>query len=183
MIFHRLRLINKDQRGFTLTELILAICISAIITAFITLTIFQVITGSARTNNHMTAVRQAQSAGYWVSHDAMMAQSIAPPAGGFPLTLTWTEWADGGPNGDEHEVVYSLVDGASGGLKSLQRSYSVNGTTETSIVAQFIDPTEKDGEPQTKCEFAGGKLTFKVTATVGKQSETRTYEVMPRPGS
>jgi prepilin-type N-terminal cleavage/methylation domain-containing protein len=167
MIYHRLRLINKDQRGFTLTELILAICISAIITAFITLTIFQVITGSARTNNHMTAVRQAQSAGFWVSHDAMMAQVVTPTPDpdpdGFPLALTWTEWG-----GTVNNVTYTL-DGT-----ELIRNH--NG--QQSPVAQFIGSVEVSPRP-----YTSGVLTFTVTATVGKQSETRTYEVMPRPGS
>jgi hypothetical protein len=48
-------------------------------------------------------------------------------------------------------------------------------------VAEFIDPAN------TSCEYAGGKLTFTITAQVGTgsaaQIETRTYEVIPRPGS
>ena len=74
MMFHRLRLINKNQLGFTLIELVMAIAISGVITGAITGTIFQVIVGSARTNNHMIAVTQVQDAGYWLSHDAQMIQ-------------------------------------------------------------------------------------------------------------
>jgi prepilin-type N-terminal cleavage/methylation domain-containing protein len=175
MIYHRLGLMYKDQRGFTLTELILAICISAIITAVITLTIFQMMTGSVRTNNHMTAVRQVQSAGYWVSHDAQMAQSITLSAGGFPLTLTWEEWED--PK-DNHEVVYTLED------EKLRREHVTedtdgNITTEVAFVAEYLDID------QTSCTWDGDVLTLTVKATVGGgmsvESETRTYEVMPRP--
>ena len=179
MILHRLRLINKDQRGFTLTELILAICISAIITAFITLTIFQVITGSARTNNHMTAVRQAQSAGFWVSHDAQMAQQAPVIVEDTDdqlesIALNWTDWANGGLNGDEHEVVYTLE------YNKLQRNYSVNGEAlAVAVVAEYIN-----SDPDlTSCVWDGSLLTFTVTATVRGQTETRTYEVVPRPGS
>jgi len=175
MIFNRLRLFHKNQMGFTLVEVILAIAISGIITGGITMTIFQVITGNIRTGNHMTAVRQVQNAGYWVSHDAQMAQSVdATGASGF-LVLTWTDWAN-----DDHQVVYSLLEN-----NELQRSHSINGVTETSLVAQFIDVTEKDGKPQTRCEFTNGVLTFTVTASIGtgsqEQSETRIYEVAPRP--
>ena len=148
MMFPRLGLINKNQKGFTLIELMVAIAISSVITGGITMTIFQVIIGSARTNNHMIAVRQAQNAGYWVSHDAQMAQSVTLGASsGFPLTLTWTDWDDN----EVHQVTYTLEDMA-GGSKQLERSHSSDGTPEITIVAQFIDPT-------TKCE-AGGTFTL-----------------------
>jgi len=185
MMFHKLGLINKNQRGFTLIELMVVIAITGFVTSGATMAILQVINGSARTNNHMTAVRQVQNAGYWVSRDVHMVQNIVadPTGGGFPLTLTWTDWG----NNEEHQVVYTLLDMPSGGLKNLQRSHSSNGITETIIIAQFIDPTVKDGEPQTKCEPTNGSLVFTVTATVGGgsqgQSETRIYEIVPRPGS
>jgi prepilin-type N-terminal cleavage/methylation domain-containing protein len=166
-----MRLLHKNQRGFTLIELLIAITIIGLITSGITMTIFQVISESARSTNHMLAVRQVQNAGYWVSHDAQMARTVTLGVGnGFPLTLTWIEW---GEDGDEYEVVYTLED------NKLQRSYSVNdGDSETAIVAEFIVIDE--------IEFTGGgELTLRVTATVGtdslEASETRTYEVIPRP--
>ena len=158
-MFPRLGLINKNQKGFTLIELMVAIAISSVITGGITMTIFQVIVGSARTNNHMIAVRQAQNAGYWVSHDAQMAQSVTLGASsGFPLTLTWTDWN----TNNVYTVIYSLV-----GNKLQQDHYTNKATNPTpdatTIVAQFIDPT-------TKCE-AGGAFAlpdsgdaFKITA-------------------
>jgi len=183
-------LINKNQKGFTLIELMIVIGISSIITGSIIMTIFQVVIGSARTNNHMIAVRQAQNAGYWVSHDAQMAQSVGladesvddPDGTRFPFTLTWVDWG----NNEVHQVTYTLED-MTGGSKQLKRSHFINGTTETSLVAQFIDATEKDGKPQTRCEFTNGALIFTVTTAVGtdaeKRSETRVYEIVPRPGS
>ncbi len=39
MMFHRLRLINKNQLGFTLIELVMAIAISTVITGAITSTL------------------------------------------------------------------------------------------------------------------------------------------------
>jgi prepilin-type N-terminal cleavage/methylation domain-containing protein len=148
MTFPRLGLINKNQKGFTLVELMIAIAISSVITGGITMTIFQVIIGSARTNNHMIAVRQAQNAGYWVSHDGQMAQSINigsdPLGGGFPLVLTWTDW-----EGNRYKVTYTIIVAP----PQLERSLSINdGEPTNTIVAQYIVP----GEPKTKCELTGG---------------------------
>ena len=48
-----------------------------------------------------------------------------------------------------------------------------------SIAAEYIDPDVA----KTRCDWDGEVLTFTVTATVGDESETRVYEVKPRPGS
>ena len=173
------RLFHKNQMGFTLVELMLAIAITGVITGGITMTIFQVFDANARTSNHMTAVRQVQEAGYWVSYHALMAQDIvtgddpATPGVTEFLTLTWEDRYD-----DDHQVVYSLEDRPSGSLENLQGVHYINGEeSDRTPVFQYIDPTG------TTCDFTGGKLTFTVTATVQEQSETRIYEVTPRPGS
>jgi type II secretory pathway component PulJ len=168
----------------TLVELIMAMAVTAIILGGITATLWQVFSLNSRSVNHMTAVRQVQSAGYWVSHDALMAQSIEigddPLGKGFPLILTWTDW-----DGDKHEVTYTL-ENMIGGPKQLKRqhlTYDSGGSVidnATSIVAQHIVP----GTPKTYVEFTDGALIFTVTTSVGEglqaQSETRVYEVKPR---
>ena len=156
-------------------EMVIAIALTGIITGGITMSIFQVFDGNTRTSNHMTAVRQVQNAGYWVSHDAQQAQSVEPAADpdpdGFPLVLTWTEW-----DGTVNEVTYTLVS------DELQRSHSIDGgVPNQAIVAEYIDtdPTK------TNCEFTAGVLKLTVTVKVGTgsqvQSETRVYEITPRP--
>ncbi len=178
------RLINKKQRGFTLIELLIAIAITALITGVITTAIFQTFTVSARTSSHMTAVRQVQNAGHWISQDAQMAQEVeptpAPDPDGFPLTLTWTDWDDN----EKHEVIYTL-ENMIGGAKQLERqhlTYDGSGNEigdETSIVARYIDST------YTNCQVTAGVLMVTVTAAVGDYpetvSETRVYEITPRP--
>ncbi|NQT32016.1 MAG: prepilin-type N-terminal cleavage/methylation domain-containing protein [Deltaproteobacteria bacterium] len=173
-IFHMLRLINKNQLGMTMMELVIAMLISAVITGAITSTLFQVVEVSASTNNHMIAVRQAQSAGYWVSHDALMAQAepvIVENAGQLEsITMDWGDW-----DGNTYQVVYTFGD-------ELQRAYSINSVADsTGIIAEFIDPAN------TGCQFIDGRLILTVTITVGSgsqvQSETRTYGLVPRPGS
>ncbi len=168
MTFPGMRLIHKDQRGITLIEMLVAVALVGIITGGITMAISQVLTISTRTSNHMVAVRQVQQAGKEVSKDTLEAQNVAlGETSGFPLTLTWTDW-----DGPDNVVVYSITED-----NKLQRSHSVNdGEPTVTRVAQYIDPD------QTSCVWSGGELTFAVTATVGGQSETREYEVEPRPG-
>ncbi len=175
MRLDRLGSIRKDQRGLTLVELMIAIALAGIVTAGITMTVAHLFSGSTRTSNHMTAIRQVQSAGYWVSQDALQAQE-EPVIGENPatnfLTLTWTDSA----TGNNTTVIYTLVDMPSGESTRLQRRRSVEGVPTVTYVAQYIDPGE------TSCSWNATRLVFRVTANVGGQSETRVYEVKPRPG-
>ena len=174
--------LHKDQRGLTLIELVIVIAITGIITAGITMTIFQVFNMNTRASNRMTAVSQVQHAGKLVSEDILEAQSVnATGSLGFPLTLYWIE---GGASGDSHTVIYTLEDMPSGEFMRLQRKHYINypSLNSTIMVAEYIDPDLTRFYP-TGMLPAGGVLTFEVTATVGEQSETRVYEVKPRPGS
>ncbi len=171
MILRRLGWINKGQRGFTLIELLVALAITGLLASGITMTIFQVLSGNAQSSNQMNVVRQVQNAGYWISRDGQMAQSVElGVSSGFPLVLTWTEW-----DGTVNQVTYSITG------DELRRSHSVDGgaAVET-FVAQYIDSDAAN----TNCAFTGGVLTLKVTASVTgyrPASETRIYEVTPRP--
>jgi len=169
---------RRDQRGITLLELLVAIALVGLLSAGIAGMISQLLTISTRASNHMVAVRQVQQAGKEVSKDALQAQTLeSGNSSGLLLTLAWIEW----DTGDLHEVIYVLADMPSGEFKRLQRSLTITPpeeepTTIVSVVAQYIDPD------QTSCVWSSGELTFAVTATVGGQSETREYEVKPRPG-
>ena len=181
MILRRLRLINKNQRGFVLTELLIALAITGLIGGGITMGIFQVTTYNARSTAHMTAVKQVENAIQWISRDAQMAQTVIDYDD--PATedvteffvLSWTEW-----NNDVRRVAYILED------NELKRNLTVNPgepseTVVEAVVARYIDPVESS------CVWDGatGKLAFTLTATVGQgsqvASETRDCEVNPRP--
>ena len=179
MTFPGLRFARDNQGGITLIELIIAITIAALITGGITFAIMQILTINTRASNHMVAVRQVQQAGKEVSKDALQSQPNAinaSPSGGNFLILGWTDW-----DGQENVVVYALNSTPSSpALRSLERTHTINGTAQATaplVVAEYIDPT------QTSCNWTGSVLIFTVTATVGTQSETRIYEIEPRPGS
>lgn len=145
-MFNRLKKINKNQKGFTLIELIMVIAITALIIGVIAMSISLVFNVSARSDSHMLAVRQVQNAGHWINLDTQMAQTVQTDESsdtGFPLILTWTEYV----SGDEHQVVYTLVEEDS----ELRRSHSVNGgDPNVTLVAEYIDQAE------TSCSLTGG---------------------------
>jgi len=166
----RLRFIHGSQRGFTLIEMLVAVALVGIITLGISAATMQILTINTRASNHMIAVRQVQQAGKEVSNDVLQAQIVQYVDSNFPLTLTWTEWG----GNYTHEIVYHLEG------DKLWRSHSLKddeGTVieqTTTYVARHIYVTTLEG-----------KLVFTVTAKVGNGplggSETRVYEVEPRP--
>jgi len=172
-----MRLIHKNQKGFTLIELLIVVAIFAVIAVVTNAVIVQVVQ-SNRTSNHMVAVRQVQQAGYRVNLDALQAQNInVSGSGGFPLTLSWntTTWE----GGEFHKVVYYLnLTTPSGGLYQLQRQERIgNNTPPPTVVAQYI----YNGTTQCSWNATERVLTLNVTAMVGLQTESRTYEIKPRP--
>jgi type II secretory pathway pseudopilin PulG len=165
---------KRNEQGFSLIELLVGGLIAALIGLAATAAIIQVV-NAGRHSSHMSALRQVQDAGYWVSRDGLQAQAVSISAGtGFPLTLTWTDW----DTNEVHQIVYSLQNMPSGGLKKLWRQESINGGGQTTtLVAQYIVASG------TSCYWTDGShhsFNFDVTATVGQQTELRTYEVRPR---
>jgi len=166
---------KQGEEGFTLIEIVMVIAIIALIAGAATMVTFQLVRGTERSNDHMTAVNQVQNAGYWISRDTQMAKivtatDLTPPDF---LILFWGE-----EESDKPQVTYTLEVMPGTELKKLQRRLSINGEPEsTTFVAQYIDPDK------TSCNFNGNKLTLTVTAAGGSgspKSETRVYEVTPR---
>lgn len=182
-MFQRLGLINRNQTGLTLMELLIALAITGIIVSTVTVVLFQVFDGEARANNHIDAISRAQDAGRYISQDAGMAQIVerTEDEDGFPLTLTWTKWE----TNDTYQIIYSIVD------NKLQREEYINGVLNTTLVFEHIIGTDPDtGDLKTYLnppdEDDDYKLSFTITAIVGigsqRVSETRVYEAIPRPG-
>ncbi len=170
-MFGRLGLTIRSQRGYTLNEMLVALAILGLIAPVIGMSIFQVLSVNELTGNHMTAVKQVESAMYWISHDAQMAQTVQTSGGsGFPLNLAWVEW-----DNTSNNVTYSIQN------NELQRARSVNGGQPTNtVVARHINSDLQ----ATNCQFNSSVLTFKITASLGgyrPKSETRVGEVVPKP--
>ncbi len=162
--------LGRNQRGFTLIEVLVANAITGFIGVGIAAVVFQIINVSALSNNHVIIVKQVESAIHWINHDAQMAQTVQPSVGsGFPLNLSWVEW-----DNTSHQVSYVLQNG------ELIRNHAVNGgEAQETMVAQYINTESAN----TTCQFVGGVLTLRVTASVGgfkSASETRISQVIPR---
>lgn len=146
------RLIHKDQKGFTLLELLIAIALSALITTGITAGLSQTFTGSARSANHMVAVRQVQEAGYWVSFYGYAAQNTTiTGVSGFPLIMTWIDF----DTSQKNKIVLNVSSSVPN--KGLRGNYSVNDVfdsvkTGKFPVFEFINPNAT----KTYCRIGGG---------------------------
>ncbi len=179
MMLHRLKSITKNQTGFTLVELLVALVIATSVVTAATMVIFQVFEGEARSSNHIDAISRVQNAGYRISTDTGMAQTWerTDDEDGFPLTLYWTEWE----SNDTHEVVYSIEG------NTLKRVHSSDAGEETRIFEYILSTHPDTGELITYCEWdeTNLKFNFTLTAIVGigsqQERETRVYEVKPRP--
>lgn len=162
---------NRNERGLALIEIIVAVAISGLLLAGASGALIQVLE-SRRNSEHMTALRQVQSAGYWISRDALQAQWVETSGSGCLLYLERI----GIDDNLCHEVCYSFQAMVSG-LKELKRQEFVGGNPTTSmIVARYIDPS------RTRFNWnSTNKMLFcTIAATVNGQTETRRYDVRPR---
>ena len=172
---------KHGQKGFTLIELLVAIPIAALVMLATGGVILQVIQ-SGRATAQMTAIRQVQNAGRWISQDGLQSESTCiPPFGDCPGILCRFVWTD--PDTVLlHSVVYRLVPMGSGSLQKLEReeTIGVGGAPLTRIVAYNLDGAVCS--VAWKAPPANSTFVLTVRATVGLKTEDRKYEVTPRPG-
>lgn len=171
---------KPGEKGFTLIELLVVLAVVALIASAANITIFQVLKVSERNNDHTTAIRQAQQAGYWISYDTQAAQSIV--TGDVPetpelefITLEWSHWE----NGNVHKTTYTFHDMA-GGLKQLKRHHLINDANgveignELTLVAEYID------SDLTSFVEEGNAWKLTIRTCSGAETETREYDINPR---
>ncbi len=178
-----------NSRGLTLIELVMALGAGAIVVVAASYGIAQLFNTNTRNANYMSALRNAQNAGYWVTRDSEMAYrgqlpdaspgvAIAATSTGFPLVLRKMD--SDNLSAPPVSVTYRLVNGV------LWRDFD----GATTLVAEHIysDSLHPSDSANTRVSYDSleGKLTFTVTSRVRVRgisgTETRVYEVSPRPG-
>ncbi len=104
---------TRDEKGFSLLNLAVAIAISAIIAAGAGMTTVQLLSGPRYSRDGMTAIRHARNVGYWLGKDILMAHTVTttddPETGDIEFViLSWKDWE----TGDTHDIRYIWLDSA-----------------------------------------------------------------------
>jgi prepilin-type N-terminal cleavage/methylation domain-containing protein len=174
--------VRNGEKGYTLIELIVATTIIVIITGAASITIFQVSKGTELNNTHLTAVRQVQNAGYWISRDARMAQSmetdnLTPP--NF-LVFNWREWDD---DNEEifHTSTYFFADLTDGIGKLKRTHWSSAGVNQQTLIAEHIYYAPGDPQDTSQASYQAPVLTLQLTSLVDDVMEMREYRIKHRP--
>ena len=173
---------KQGEKGFTYIELVVAIAIIALISGATATATFQVFQGTERSNNHMTAVRQVHNAGYRISRDAQMAQSVTADNLTLPdfLVLSWTE-RDYADEPTYHSVTYFFEDLTDGIGKLKRNHWSSAGANEQTLVADYIYYDPDDSDDTSKASYQSPVLTVQLTALFEETRETREYRINHRP--
>ena len=169
---------KKGESGFSFIEVLVVIAISAMIVTGAGMTTVQIIKGSQHSSDWTTVIRQAQNVGYWVSYDALMAQTITigddPETGDNEFIIVyWKDWE----TGDTHDIRYVWLDSAYS-LKKLSRKQvtkdkdGVEIGNKTTFVADNIYTASLS-------EQSGG-WRLSVEARSGDKSVSREYEISRR---
>jgi prepilin-type N-terminal cleavage/methylation domain-containing protein len=161
-----------SQEGFTILEILIVVAIMGVMGAGATAVLSQTYTENGRVASAMQVIEEVENTGYWINHDALMAQSVTQGTNsGFPLELNWQDI-----DGYLTKIIYAI----SG--NNLQRSLTkttIEGTllkSEQSTIASNIDSFAS----RTNCLYTGGVLNFQATSTIGTSSQTRNFRIKPR---
>jgi len=173
---------KQGEKGFSFIELIIAVTIISLVSGAAAITIFQVLRGTERNNNYMTAVSQVQNAGFFISRDTQMAQNVITDNLTSPdfLLLNWTEWDD--PDDPVYHTATYFFEDLTDGIGKLKRSHwSSAGVNEQTLVAKHIYYAPGDPDDTSKASYQSPVLTVQLTALREETMETREYKINHRP--
>ena len=121
------------QKGFTLIEIVLALAVGGMVMAAVMAGIYQVVWGTARTNDQVAALTDVNFATLWIKKDLQMAQETNLTDGDSnPQSTVVLSWIDNTGWATENESFHSSNYSLSG--TDLMRTYDGN----TRVVGRYI---------------------------------------------
>ena len=193
MIARKLKAPHENQHGFTMIELLVSVAIIGAIAAGAAMLIYQLVTINNSNESQVAAAIRVQNAGYWIGHDAKMAQLVTTDddtgtAETEVLTLTWAGWDREDASGNQCQDIFSVRYTYDSDV--LQRIIHTT-TDKYDSDGQFIETTESEatmlvGENVTGFSISlvtGSSITVTVTAVIGDVEKVRTYQITMRPSS
>lgn len=117
----------RNQRGFTLIELVIVMAITSLMMGAIGSIFYQVLVVPPRESDHLTAINELRLALDRIQHDGVQAQSFTPDTDQNYGYFTWTDY----PSLNDHTVAYRYDGG------QLIREESIDGELPTTTVIAF----------------------------------------------
>jgi len=177
---------KRNQPGFTLIEMLIALAISMIIVIGTAAFMQHMLSVTADHSDKKLAQIEVHYVGFWIGEDVAQAQSISLanstvsdyPIQGFPITLSWTNPDDGSTT-----IVYSVESMKDKLGRTLLRLNRTEDDTGNSTIAEYLDPLltkcyqkTEIGDPTVLTDV----LVLEVTAQVDRRVESGRYEIFPR---
>jgi prepilin-type N-terminal cleavage/methylation domain-containing protein len=174
---------KSSEKGFTIIELAVAIAILGIVGVAATATMFQVFQGTGSNDDKMSAIYQVQNAGYWITRDAQMSETIAVDGLESPkfIALTWMEQDFGGGDPVYHSITYSIEDISDGIGQLMRNHWSSGGLNVDTLIAQYIYYDTGDPDNTSKATYTSPLLTVKLNARVLDAEHIGVYSISRRP--
>lgn len=178
----------RRQEGFSSIELLVTIPITALLGLAAAMSIHQTINVIQLNDTRQVMVSQLQNAGYSISRDAQMAETIITTnlAPGEFVRMNWTEWEDTDGDWKDADPVYHSVtyffEGLTGGIGAMRRNDQTStGINRDTLIAERIYYDPADPADTSSAQYQDQVLTMKLAVLYGDAREVREYRTTHRP--
>lgn len=173
---------KQNEKGLVILEMLLAVSLAALVLGTATMTTIYVLKNNEQTSDHMAAVFYADTAGYLISKDVQMADSVNAENLTSPefLIIAWTEW--GYDEDSVYHVITYYIEDVFEGIGKLKRTHQdSNGAYEEAIISDCIYSNENDPDNTTQASYQDSILNVKVKTIFGQGQEVKEYKIYCRP--
>jgi prepilin-type N-terminal cleavage/methylation domain-containing protein len=168
----------RNEKGFSLLELLVAIGIVGLVGGGMTMTTATIVKITPQSNDHIIVLSQAQNAGYWITRDMFTAQAIdINPAMGEFMNLSLTVVGD-----DEGNTISYRLDDMPDMPGDIKRLMRISNSVNSMLVAEYIyyDPI---GNPDVSTRILGyqdNKLSVRISTKSGEVTTINKFEATQR---